>query len=246
MKSQIITFLFLIVLINSKSFLKQTCSFSYLDNVKEVAVDPEDILGAAANFAVLAGSTTTNMGVTTIVGNLGVSPGTGIAGTQTVNYACTQFAGGPVSLAAQNSLTTAYNNVANAPLASVLTGTNLAGITLKAGLYHYATSAFLGAGILTLDAEGNSSATWKFQIGSTLITSLGSEVRVINGGNPLNVYWAVGSSATISQDTKMIGNIMAYASIGLWTGATLFGRALARTGQVTMVSNTVHILPCRN
>ena len=199
------------------------------------------VLGKAAKFAVLAGSTTTNAGVTSIEGSVGVSPGTAIAGTA-VKISNGEFhSGDPVSLEAQKDLTTTYNNLANAKGGADMTGKGLGGLTLFPGIYHFSSSCFLSSGILTLDAKGDSNAKWVFQIGSTLITGVNTQIKMLNNGSALNVYWTVGSSATIADKTKMVGNIIAYASISFGNFATLEGRALARVGAVTMLSNTIEV-----
>ena len=116
---------------------------------------------------------------------------------------------------------------------------DLGGLTLTPGVYSFSSSAFL-TGVLTLDAQGDAAAEFVFQIGSTLITASGSSVRTINGASGCNVYWQVGSSATLGTTTAFRGNILALTSIDINTGAAIVdGRALARNGEVTMQSNTV-------
>jgi len=206
-----------------------------------VQLDNIAVLGKAVYFTVLAGSTTTNAGVTNVEGSVGVSPGTAIAGTAIILTNGAFHAGDPVGLEAQKDLTTAYNNLANAPGGSDMTGKDLGGLTLFPGIYKYSSSCFLNSGILTLDGKGNANAKWIFQIGSTLITGVNTQVKMINNGSPLNVYWQVGSSATIGVNTAMVGNIITYASISFGTSATLKGRALARVGAVTLLSNTIRV-----
>jgi hypothetical protein len=196
-------------------------------------------LGSAASFAVLAGSTVTNTGPTTILGSVGVSPGTGITGLP-----AGQPSGGSihdndgVAAQAQSDLTVAYNSLAGMACGTDLTGQDLGGKTLAPGVYCFNTSAGL-TGILTLDAQSNSNAVFVFQIGSTLTTAMNARVDVINGAQNTNVYWQVGSSATLGTGTVFTGNIVALASITLTTSATVSGRALARTGQVTMDTNSI-------
>ena len=120
-----------------------------------------------------------------------------------------------------------------------LTGQDLGGMTLLPGVYHFDSSAFL-TGTLTLDAQGDPEARFDFQIGSTLITASGSSVQVINSADACNVYWQVGSSATIGTDTTFAGHILALTSITMNTNATILeGSALARNGAVTLDSNTI-------
>ena len=199
------------------------------------------ILGTAESFGVLAGSTATNTGSSVIQGNVGVSPGGAVVGfppgivvAPGVIHAADAVAG-----QAQVDLTTAYNTLQALPSQVSLTGQNLGGMTLGPAVYSFATSAQL-TGLLTLNGQGNSASQFVFQIGSTLTTASNSAVLLINGANGNNVYWAVGSSATLGTNTAFAGNIVALTSITLNTGATLTcGRALARNGAVTLDSNTI-------
>ena len=195
-------------------------------------------LGTAKSFAVLAGTTITNTGATTITGDVGLHPGAAVTGFDTVTLDGAQHVADPVALDAKNALVTAYDQAAGAtPVTSV--PTELGGTTLKPGVYGSATLGFTGT--LTLDGEG----VYIFQAGSTLITAPNSEVALIGGASACNVYWQVGSSATLDTGTKFKGTIMALTSIALNTGATLQGRALARDGAVTMDNNTIDSSACR-
>jgi hypothetical protein len=200
-------------------------------------------LGTAQSFAVLGGSTVTNTGATVVDGNLGVDPGLSITGFPPGLVHGTIHAGDAVALQAQNDVTTAYNTLAGQALTKDLTGQDLGGMTLVAGVYRFSSSAQL-TGALTLDAQGDTSSVFVFQIGSTLTTASNSSVLVINGGQDCNVFWQVGSSATLGTTTAFKGNILALASITLNTNANLIGRALARTAAVTMDSNDVSMLAC--
>ncbi len=121
-----------------------------------------------------------------------------------------------------------------------LSGQNLGGMTLTAGVYKFDSSAFL-TGTLTLDAEGDPNAEFVFQMGSTLITSTDSIVNIINNGDGCNVFWQVGSSATLDVRTQFTGHIVALTSITLNTEATIIdGSALARNGAVTLDTNTIY------
>ncbi len=198
------------------------------------------ILGSAQEFGVLAGSTVTNTGPSVITGSLGVSPGFAVTGFPPgLVVDGTIHAGDAVAQQAQNDVTTAYNALAGLVLTQDLTGTDLGGLTLTPGVYFFASSSFL-TGTLTLDAQGDSDAQFVFQMGSTLITASNSSVITINNGDACNVYWQVGSSATLGADTRFQGSILAFTSITLNTGATLVeGRALARNGAVTLDSNII-------
>ncbi len=199
-------------------------------------------LGTADAFAVLAGSTVTNTGATTIHGDLGVSPGTAVTGFPPgIVTGGTIHAGDAVAATAQSDLTTAYNFAAGEACGTTLTGTDLGGLTLTPGVYCFATSAQL-TGTLTLNGQGDPNAVFLFQIGSTLTTASGSAVDFINGGEGDSVFFQVGSSATLGTDTAFAGNILALTSITLTTGTTIdCGRALARNGAVTLDTNVVSI-----
>lgn len=195
-------------------------------------------LGTAASFAVLAGSTATNTGLTIVTGDLGVSPGTAIVGFPPGVVSGTIHANDAVAAQAQTDTTVAYNNLAGQACNTTLTGQDLGGLTLTAGVYCFDTSAQL-TGALTLDAQGNPDAVFVFQIGSTLTTASAASVLLINGASSCNVFWQVGSSATLGTNTTFVGNVLALASITLNTNASLSGRALAQTGAVTMDTNTI-------
>ena len=196
-------------------------------------------LGTAANFEVLAGSGVTNTGKTNVTGNLGVSPGTAVTGfgpgtvSGTISTGVASAAG-----AAQNDLTIAYNNAQGLTLCPITVSGDLGGLTLAPGLYK-STSSLAITGTLYLDAQGDANAVFIFQIASTLTTASGANVVLVNGAQASNVFWAVGSSATLGTNSIFRGTIMAYASITITTGATLDGRALARVAAVTMDTDTV-------
>jgi hypothetical protein len=198
-------------------------------------------LGSAASFAVLAGSTVTNTGASTIMGSVGVSPATAITGLpegQPTGGAV--HPGDGVAAQAQSDLTSAYNSLAGMACGTNLTGQDLGGKTLAPGVYCFNASAQL-TGTLTLDGQGNANAVFVFQMGSTLTTAANAALNLVGEAQPANVYWQVGSSATLGTGTALVGNIVALASITLTTGAHLDGRALARTEAVTMDTNAVGI-----
>jgi hypothetical protein len=195
-------------------------------------------LGSAQAFAVLGASTVTNAGPTTVTGDLGVSPGTMVTGFPPGILTGTLHAGDPVAFQAQADLTVAYNACAGAAVTVTLTGQDLGGQTLTPGVYFFAASAPLN-GVLTLDAQGNPNAVFIFQIGSTLLAAINSSVNVINGAQADKVFWQVGSSATLAAGVVFRGNILALASITLSAGTQVNGRALARTGAVSMDTSSV-------
>ncbi|WP_030771848.1 ice-binding family protein, partial [Streptomyces sp. NRRL F-2664] len=201
-------------------------------------------LGTAASFAVLAGSEITNTGPTVITGDLGVSPGTAISGFPPgiVNGTIHSGPVDPVGLQAKNDLVVAYNNAAGQSTDAILPP-DAGGLTLVPGVYTAPSTLGL-TGTLTLDAQGDPNAVWVFQVGSSLTTASSSSVSLINGGSPCNVFWQIGSSATLGTETDFIGTIMALTSISLTTGADIDGRALARNGAVTMDTNVINRGSC--
>jgi hypothetical protein len=203
-------------------------------------------LGTAKTFAVLAGSTITNTGVATaIVGDVGVSPGTALTGLTAGQVTGTIHLGDAVAMQAEADLTTAYNNLAGRPCQHTMSNIDLGGKTLPPGVYCFASSAAQMVGDLTLDGQGNSNAVWIFQIASTLTIATNLSTTMINGGNACNVYWQVGSSATINGGAQFKGNILAQASISLLTGANVSpGRTLAQTAAVTMQSSAISNAGC--
>jgi hypothetical protein len=198
-------------------------------------------LGSAANFEALAGSTITNTGPTVITGSdLGLSPGSAVTGFPpgTLTPPAVMHVTDPIAAQAEVDLTTAYIYTAGLPGGAVLPG-DMSGLTFTPGLYKTSSTVQLSAGNVTLDAQGNANAVFIFQIGSTLTTLGSTHVVLAGGAQPQNIFWQVGSSATLGTNSIFQGTIMSFQSITLDTGATLLGRALARNGAVTMDSNTV-------
>ena len=201
-------------------------------------------LGTAQSYAVLGGSTVTNTGPSVIGGDLGLSPGTSVTGFPPgVVSGGAIHAADAAALSAQSSLTTAYNSAAGQSCTQDLTGQDLGGKVLTPGVYCFSTSAQL-TGSLTLNGQGNASAVWVFKAGSTLTTASGSSVVMTNGGSQCNVFWQVGTSATVGTSTSLAGNILALTSITMNTGANLVGRALARNGAVTLDTNNITPSTC--
>ena len=145
--------------------------------------------------------------------------------------------------AGQADLVAAYSSQAGLPCAATV-GPNLAGLTLTPGVYCVGAAATNLSGTLTLNAQGNANAVLDFQMSSTLITSPGSTVSFISGGNACSVQWQVSSSATIDTGTTFVGNILALTAISMNGGANLTGRALARNAAVTLNGNTISFAPC--
>ncbi len=194
-------------------------------------------LGTADAFVVLAGSGITNTGPTTLNGDMGTYPTLTITGSSSITITGTNHAGDAVTQGAKTDLVTAYNSAAGQTSTNAISG-DLGGQTLVPGVYTSSSSIGL-TGALTLNAGGDADSVFIFQAGSTLTTASGSSVVLTNGAQACNVFWQVGSSATLGTSSSFIGTIIALTSITLTTGATVSGRALARNGAVTMDTNTI-------
>ncbi|MCF7784686.1 MAG: ice-binding family protein [Prosthecobacter sp.] len=196
-------------------------------------------LGQAFDFSVLAGSGITNTGPTTIIGDVGSLPTSTITGFGTVTLTGTNHAGDAITLAGKDDLLVAYNDAAGRLPTIIYTPIfDLGGLTLAPGVYNDPSSLGI-TGTLTLDAMGDPNAVWIFQAGSTLITGSSSMVSLIGGAQASNVFWQVGSSATLGTNTSFAGSILASQSITLTAGATVDGRVLAVNAAVTLDSNAV-------
>ncbi len=197
-------------------------------------------LGTGYQFAILAGSTVTSTGATVVHGDLGVAPGTVVTGFPPgIVSGGTIHAGDAVAQQAQIDLTTGYNFAAGQACGTTLTGQDLGGLTLLPGVYCFSSTAQL-TGTLSLDTQLELNPVFVFQIGSTLTTADGASVVFVNGGPTNNVYWQVGTSATIGANTEFAGNILASASITLNSGANITrGRALALNAAVTLNTNDI-------
>jgi uncharacterized repeat protein (TIGR01451 family) len=203
-------------------------------------------MGTEQNFAVLGGSTVTNTGSSVITGDLGLYPGTAITGFSPLGPGLVTgetHAADAVALLAQTDTTATYIDLESEACTSDLTGQDLGGMTLVPGVYCYSSSAQL-TGALTLNAGGNPNAVWVFKMGSTLTTASNSSVVLTNGADVCNVFWQVGSSATLGTTTSFVGNIYALTSITLNNGASVAGRVLARNGAVTLDNNTITAPVC--
>lgn len=197
-------------------------------------------LGTAQTYAVLGGSTVTNTGASVLNGDLGVWPGTAITGFPPGIVNGTIHAGDAAAQQAQSDLVIAYDDLAGQACDTNLTGQDLGGLILTSGVYCFSTSAQL-TGTLQLDAQGDLNAVFIFQIGSTLTTATDSSVLVINAAQDCNVFWQVGSSATLGTGTTLLGSILALTDITLTTSASVSGRVLARNGAVTLDTNSVDV-----
>ena len=200
-------------------------------------------LGTADSFAVLAGSTITNTGSTTITGDVGLHPGTAVTGFESVTLEGELHVDDAVAEQAKVDLVTAYD-VAAGSLPVTTVATELGGQELTGGVYDSADGTFQITGTLTLDAEGDPETVWVFQTASTLVTASDSDVNLVNGADACNVYWQVGSNATLGTSSALTGTVMALNAITLTTGASVQGRVLARNGAVTMDTNVITNAAC--
>jgi len=210
--------------------------------VSALAAQPPVGLGTADSFAVLAGSTVTNTGPSTIHGNLGLSPGTAVTGFPPGKVSGVIHKADGVAGHAKVDLTTAYVSAAGRTPHLAVSG-DLGGLTVTGGVYKSKSSLGL-TGVLTLNAEGNPNTVFIFQAGSTLTTAAGSHVRLVNGAQACNVFWQVGSSATLGTTSVFAGNILALTSISMNRGVVVSGRALARNGAVTLIDDTITAAHC--
>ncbi len=202
---------------------------------------PTVFLGSAGNFVILAGAGITSTGLSIINGDAGTSP------TGTTNGFPPGVVNGsihsadPTAAQAKLDLTTAYNDAQGRATGAISLAGNLAGLTLTPGLYSNSSSVMLSGGDVTLDAQGDINAIFILKMSSTLSTAPGSNVILSGGAQAKNIFWSVGSSATLGTNSIFNGNILADQSISLNTGAVLNGRALTRIGAVTLQSNTINM-----
>jgi hypothetical protein len=198
-------------------------------------------LRTAGNFSVLAGTTVTSIPPTSMSAELGLSPGSSVTGAPS---ASAKHIDDATAVTAKTDLTAAYKQVAAAPTTTVIPDAgDIGGETLTPGVYASASSIFL-TGTVTLNAKGNPNALFIFKAGSTLITASNAKVAFINGAQACNVYWQVGSSATLGTGTRFAGTILALTSITSTTGVTVNGRLLAQNAAVTLDSTTIKTSGC--
>lgn len=201
------------------------------DNVLRVKTAP--LFGIADSFVILAGSTVANTGNSTVTGDLGLSPGTSVTGFPPGTVIGTQHSADAAAAQAKLDLTTAYNDAAGRTAVTV--GTELGGTSPLPGIYTAGTFGLTG----TLTLTGDVNSVWIFHTTSTLNTAGSSQVVLSGGARAANVYWVVESSATLGANSIFKGNIMAYASITLYSGAAVEGRVFAETAAVTLNANTI-------
>jgi hypothetical protein len=202
-------------------------------------------LGCAAPFAVMAGSTISSTGPSIINGDIALSPGSALIGFPPGIINGVQEITTPTAADAKSCLTSAYIDGQGRSLNAISLPGQLGGLTLAPGLYsNSSTSGISGTGtngILTLDAQGNANAVWIFQIGSTLTTDSGTSIVLAGGAQAKNIFWVVGTSATLGTTSIFYGTVMADQAITLKTNAVLNGRALTRIAAVTLDASTINI-----
>lgn len=199
-------------------------------------------LATAGTFGVLAGAGITNTGPTVVNGDIGTFPTTSITGASTLVVNGANHAGDAVTQQAKVDLVNAYNSAAGQG-PTIPISADLGGRTLVPGVYNSASSIGL-TGQVTLDAGGDQNGVFVFQAGSTLTTASASSVHLINGAQACNVFWQVGSSATLGTGSSFRGSVLAMDSITVTTGVNLDGRMLARNGAVTLDTDTINVPKC--
>ena len=197
-------------------------------------------LGAADNFAILAGSGITNTGATVINGDLGLSPGTSVGGFPPGILNGTLHINDAAANQSKLDIAAAYDDAKSRTATDIVTiSGNIGGLTLTPGLYKSTSSLSLSSGDVTFDALGNPNAVFIIQIASAFTATSGRHVILAGGAQASNIFWQVGSSATFGTTTAFKGTIIALQSVSFNTGATLDGRALSRNGAVTLSGNTI-------
>lgn len=239
----------------SKNGMKLAASFLVALACAPAQGRASPILGSElASFTILGASAVTNTGPTVVTGNLGVSNNASVTGI--TGFLGTLANDGPGTATGTAHQGDAFATTADIQLTAAMTslgllgpgtllGADLNGLILAPGIYSVLAGVSNLTGTLSLNGGGSTNALWVFQMASTLITSSGSIVSLTNIGPGSEVYWNVGSSATLDTTTSFVGNILASASISLNNGVTLScGRALAHTGAVTLINDTVDATGC--
>ncbi len=198
---------------------------------------PTVALGTSSAYSVVAATTVINTNASVIGQSVGLSPGTAIVGFPPAVVLPPGIidAASPTALQAQTDLTSAYVDAAARGVEFTRTNPDLVGQTLIPGVYAATAKAPLSlSGQLVLDGQNNPNAVFIFQTNSTLITSAASTIALINGASECNVFWEVGSSATLGTGSVFVGNILALTSITVRSAVVVHGRVLARNGAVTL------------
>ncbi len=225
---------------------KKDTSPSYVEPTNPIVIPVQTTahasvsLAGSSGLAILAGSSITNIGATNITGDMGLSPGTSIGGFPPGILVGTLHINDAIATQAKLDLTSAYNDAAGRTATDIVTlSGNIGGLTLTPGLYKSTSSLAISSGDVTFDAKGNPNAVFIIQIASAFTTTSGRKVFLAGGAQASNIFWQVGSSATFGTTSALKGTFLVMQSISFNTGATLDGRALARSGGVTMQGNTI-------
>jgi hypothetical protein len=219
----------------------------------QTIAQPTIDLGSTPDFVILAGSLISNVPTSALTGNIGLSPAagsliSGFGSTEITGTIYTSDASGPAGsvqdanglTVAKNDLTTAYNDAAGRVSTEInLLAGNIGGLTLTPGLYKSNGALEISSGDVTFDALGNSNAVFIIQIASALNTTSGRKIFLTGGALASNIFWQVGSSATLGTTSVFKGTIMADQSISMNTGASIEGRLFARIAAVTLNSNSI-------
>lgn len=195
-------------------------------------------LGTASSFGVLGASAVTNTGTTTVAGDVGISPGTAVDGFQgppNGSFTGSLYTAGAAATP-QTDLAAAYDSASSlTPTVSGLS--NLTEMNLVPGVYSGGALSIDGGGKLTL--TGSATSVWVFQASSTLVTGSASSILFSGGASACNVFWRVGSSATLGTYSNFAGTILAHEAITVTTGTSVVGRLLADTTAITLDTNTI-------
>jgi len=198
-------------------------------------------LGSASTFGVLAGSTVTSTGNTIVYGDLGISPGSALVGFPPGIVNGTTNINNATAIEAKADLALAYADAASRTNQVILLGAEIGGLVLTQGLYKASSSLAITTGDLTLDGQNETNAVWIFQIGSTLGVAASHSITLINGARAENIFWQVGTSATLGANATFRGTILADQAITLESNVIFEGRALAITTAVTLIASTFHV-----
>ena len=219
------------------------CAFAAVPLSAQAATAPVG-LGNAEPFSVLAGSTVTNTLATSMWGDLGLYAGSEVTGAPVVMGTTYISDAEGVARRAKLALTTAMNDAATRPV-TASAGSQLANQTFKTGVFRATTPTLrLSSDEMVLDGEGDPTTAFIFQVPADLITSSATRMRLINRANPCNVFWQVGTSATLGSGSQFVGTVMADQSITAGTTAVINGRLLASVGQVALNGNTITRSAC--
>ncbi|MCK9393493.1 MAG: ice-binding family protein [Candidatus Paceibacterota bacterium] len=226
-----------------KSFYKSTIVIlAIFSAIGFINIASATNLGTANDFAIISSSTITNTGASIINGNVGLNPGSSITGFQFATLRGTQYIKNTTAIQAQSDIVTAYNSIVETN--STLAASTLGGTTKTAGTYNSASGTFEITGTLTLDAQNDANATFVFKAASTLVTAPNSKIVLINGAQACNIFWQVGSSATLGTNSIFKGNLLALTSVTVNTGTNVEGRIFAQNGAVTLDTNIINSPVC--